>query len=309
MLLVLPLAVAVTATVAPPRTAAMLAAALVAAEAVLLVGARTVAFVQLLPATLGIACGVLVGRASSARMRAVLLPALTALALALAVVRGPDGSAVVGTFGLTLAIGALASAFVPAARDVGPGLAGGLAVACAITAMVAIRGPHPANVWDFGEERTSAEEAELSTWLAAHTPPRAMILAAPFPVIWLQAKTGHPVLLDMNTLLSMTYFPSHAEPVARLVRELFAVDYADPVGIDALLGPDRMLRPTSPVWLRTWGERPCATWRELGTRWGFDLVLAPRTQPLRLPPAWSGPTWSLYEIPRDPAACAAAGLA
>jgi hypothetical protein len=96
-----------------------------------------------------------------------------------------------------------------------------------------------------------------------------------------------------------------AEPEARLVRDLFGVDYTDPAAVDALRGPDGMLRPSSPVWLRAWPERSCAAWREFGGRWAVAYVLSPHATRLRLPDVWSGPSWTLYEIPRDAAGCAA----
>jgi len=307
MLLVLPLAVAALGASVAPRTAAVLAGGLVAAEGVLLVLARHVAFVQLLPAALGVALGGLVGRPASRTVRHVAVAGLVAMVLGLAVVRAPDGSRLAWSFGLAFVAATATSALLPPTRAVRRGLAGGLAVACIVTAILAERGPHAANVWDFGEERQSAEETELADWLRAHPPPHAMILTPPFPVIWLQPKTGHPPLVDMNTLLAMTYFRSQTEPVTRLVREVFEIDYADPTALATFLGPDGMLRPSSPVWIRTWGERPCVRWREIGTRYGFDLVLVPRATTLRLGRVWAGPKWALYEIPRDPAACAAVG--
>jgi hypothetical protein len=304
MLLVVPLAVGVLATSLPPRTATILSIGLIAVEGLLLLFARQLAFVHLLPVALGVACGAMLGSASSRVSRSGATGALLAVALVLLVVRAPDGTRLIWGFVLALAPTLALSAMPLRAR--GLEHAGGvLAVTCLLVALVALRGPHFANAWDIGSERQSAEETALGAWLHEHARPHAMLLAAPFPPTWLQPKTGHPVLFDMITLLSMTYFPREAEPVARLVGDVFDVDYADPAAVDSLLGPDGMLRPSSPVWLRTWGGRSCATWYELGTRWGFDFVLAPRAMRLRLQAPWSGSTWTLYEIPRAPGACGA----
>jgi hypothetical protein len=217
--------------------------------------------------------------------------------MAIAAVRALDGSVVVWGYALALAgAGALATGLRPDARIV-PSRARLLAASSAAVACLALRGPHPPNLWDFGSERESAEETALAAWLRDHAPPAAMLVTPPFPPTWMQPKTGHPVLFDMMTLLSMTYFPAEAEPVARLVRDLYDVDYTRPSAVEALRGPDGMLRPSSPVWLRTWSERPCDTWREIGTRWSFALVLAPHETALRLPAVWSGRTWTLYTIP------------
>jgi hypothetical protein len=177
-----------------------------------------------------------------------------------------------------------------------------VACGCLVIACFALGAPHPPNVWDFGSERQSAEETALAAWLRENAPPQAMLVTPPFPPTWLQPKTGHPVLFDMMTLLSMTYFPAEADPVARIVRDLYDVDYTRPADVDALRGPDGMLRPSSPVWLRAWPARSCEAWREIGARWRFGYVLSPHETALRLPAVWSGRAWTLYEVP---AACAA----
>lgn len=296
MLLVLPLAVVALATAAPARLATVLATLLVATEAVLLVWAPRVAFVHLLYAALGVVAGAALGRTSRVPRR-LALAGTAVLLVALAAVRTAEGGPVVWAFvaGLVPAL-TIAAVVAPAGR-VAPPLGALAAAACLTVAVVAVRGPHAANAWDFGSERQTAEETSLAAWLRGNAPPRAMLLVAPFPPSWLAPKTGHPVLFDMITLLAMTYFPRQTEPVTRLVRDVFAIDYADPAALAPLLGPDGLLRPSSPVWLRTWPARSCEEWRAIGTRWGFDLVLAPHATRLRLESPWSGPTWTLYRIP------------
>jgi hypothetical protein len=297
MLVVVPLAVVALATCSAPRTAAVLAGGLLAAEATLLVVAPHVAFIELLYAVLGVVAGAMLGSPTSPVSRVLAAGATAGLLLATAVVRAADGSPIVWAFVAGLVPAFVAAFFLPPARRVAPVLGAAVAAASLIIAAVAVRDPHFASVWDFGSGRETAEEAALATWLDANVPPRAMLLVPPFPPTWLEAKTGHPVLLDTMTLVTMSYVPELVGPIARLVRDVFEIDYADPAAIAALSGPDGMLRPSSPAWLRAWPERPCATWRELGTRYGFDLVLAPRGTPLRLESPWSGPTWTLYRIP------------
>jgi hypothetical protein len=297
MLLVVPLAVVLLATSVPARTGATIASLLLVVEAGLLAAGRQLAFVHVLYVTLGVAAGAVVGSRWMRASRRWSLAAAAGLGVAIASVRALDGSVVVWGFALAFAGAAvLAAGLRPDAR-IAPSRARLLVAGCAAVASLALRGPHPPNLWDFGSERQSAEETALAAWLHEHAPPHAMLVTPPFPPTWLQPKTGHPVLFDMMTLLSMTYFPAEAEPVARLVRDLYDVDYSSPRAVDALRGPDGMLRPSSPVWLRGWGERPCATWREIAARWDFAFVLAPHETALRLPAVWSGRTWTLYEVP------------
>jgi hypothetical protein len=303
MLLVVPLAVVALASSVPARTGAMLASLLLVVEAGLLGAGRQLAYIHLLYVTLGVAMGAVVGSPWRRASPPWSVLAALALALAIAAVRALDGSVVVWGFGLGVAGAAILAAGLRPDARVTQARARLLAAGCAAVASLALRGPHPPNLWDFGSERQSAEEGALATWLHEHAPPRAMIVTPPFPPTWLEPKTGHPVLFDMMTLLSMTYFPAEAEPVARLVRDVYDVDYANPSAVDALRGPDGMLRPSSPVWLRTWATRPCETWREIGGRWSFAYVLAPREVALQLPGVWSGRTWTLYEVP---AACGGA---
>lgn len=290
MLLLVPLAVVVLAT-GPARTTAAVAAAIVAAEAVLLLTARELAFMHLLYAILGVALGV-----ATAGPRRLALAGAVALLLALVSVRAANGSAVWPGFVLGFVPAAAVVLLMPA-RRIGTLLGAGIAVGCTAVAAIAIVGPHRASIWDFGSERMSAEERALGGWLARNAPPRTMLVTPPFPPTWLQPKTGHPVLVDTITLLTLPYFPREAEPIGRLLRDVYDIDYADPSAIAALEGPDGMLRPSSPAWTRTWRARSCETWREIAARWTFSYVLSLHETPLRLPAVWSGPTWTLYEVP------------
>src|SRR5262249_19840868 len=118
-----------------------------------------------------------------------------------------------------------------------------------------------------------------------------------WPPSWLQGKTGHPVLVDTMTLANMAYFPGTAGVVGRIVRDVYGVDYADPASVQPLLGPDGMLRPTSPVWLAAWESSDCQGWRTLANRYDFRLVWSERAHPVRLPVVWSGVRWALHRVP------------
>jgi hypothetical protein len=201
------------------------------------------------------------------------------------------------------------SAVLIAARVRLPGVEPVTAVACVVAALVAVRGPHVANGWDQGSERISPEESRLAAWLDANAGPDEPLLTPLWPPTQLQPKTGHPILIDAVTLLTMPYMPSLAPPLGVMVRELFGVDYARPETLRPLLGPDGTIRPTSDVWLAAWRARTCAEWVALGTRYGTRLVLAPPGERLDLPSVLQGERLTLHTIPATAAACATRGPA
>jgi hypothetical protein len=174
-----------------------------------------------------------------------------------------------------------------------------LAALCILAVAASLPAPHFTSFTEAGSERVSPYERTLAGWLKDHAEPGDMILSPLWPPTLLQAKTGHPVLVDIMTLMSMTYVPEVAPAVGVLVRDVFGIDYTRPDQLERLVGPDGMLRPTSPVWLAAWEKRTCEDWDRLAGRYGFRWVLAPRRIPLALPAALPGPTWTLYAVPRD----------
>ncbi len=293
VLVLLPLAVTSLATAAPGGTATMLATALLVLQSVLAFLARQTAFAHLLYGILGAAIGSALG---SRAHRTVGLVAGVVLVAAIGAVGGPDAGARLAWLGLPLALAAVAARALGAAPP-GRVAQSALAAACVVAALASLRGPHIPNEWEAGSERMSADERGLATWLAANAAPGDMLVAPLFPPSWLQPKTGHPVLEDTMTLANMAYFPETASASARIVRDLFGIDYADPASIRALRGPDGMLRPTSPAWVAAWQARDCAGWRTLGERYGFHWVWADRAHPVRLPVAWTGARWALHRVP------------
>jgi hypothetical protein len=175
-----------------------------------------------------------------------------------------------------------------------------LACSCAVTAGVALRGDFIPNNWDAAGNRWYAESAfdrTLNRWLAQNAQPAEILLAPVWPRSAFQVSTGHPILIDIDTLMTMTYMHSMAPAVNVLVRDLFAIDFADREFMRRVVGADGMLRPTSPVWLESWKARTEEEWRGLGTKYQFRLVLSPKSTPLNLPVAIEGPVWTLYTVP------------
>jgi hypothetical protein len=90
---------------------------------------------------------------------------------------------------------------------------------------------------------------------------------------------------------------SLAPPVNLIVRDLYGIDYTNGDQIRRIVNADGMLRPTSSVWLDAWKNRSEADWQQLGQKYGFRLVIAPKSTPLDLPAALRGPVWTLHVVP------------
>lgn len=292
MLPTLALAVVVLAATAPARAATWLGVGLVGAEAMLLLRGHHAAFELVVYLVLGVACGSGLGVT-----RTMGLVATALLATAIVATTGADSGRRLMAFASGLVPAALASALVPRDGAHGRTADGVLALACLVVAAIALGSPHVPNQWDAGSERASADERGLASWLAANAPADAMLVAPLWPPTWLQGKTGHPVFLDTMTLANMAYFPATASVVGHMVRDVFGIDYADRDAVRRLVGPDGMLRPTSPAWLAAWQARDCEEWRALAGRYGFAFVWSERAHPVHLPVAWSGASWALHAVP------------
>jgi hypothetical protein len=175
-----------------------------------------------------------------------------------------------------------------------------LAVCCVLTAALATPGEHVPNNWDATEGRwyqQSQFDRDLNQWLARNAVPNEMLLVTMWPRSAFQVVTGHPVIADIDTLMMVTYMKSLAGAVNLLSRDLYGIDYSNEAQIQSVLNRDRMLRPTSPVWLDAWKRRSREEWQRLGQQYGFRLVLAPSSVPLDLPSALQGPLWTLHVVP------------
>ena len=178
----------------------------------------------------------------------------------------------------------------------------GLAVCCLTTAALATPGEHIPNNWDATEGRWDTEsefDRALNQWLAENTSSNEMLLVAVWPRSAFQVVTGHPTMIDIDTLMMVTYMKSLAPAVNLLVRDIFNIDYTDRAQLERIVNEDGMLRPTSSVWLEAWKNRSQAGWRQLGQKYRVRVVLAPKSTPLDLPIVLRGPVWTVYVIP-DP---------
>jgi hypothetical protein len=151
---------------------------------------------------------------------------------------------------------------------------------------------NPLPRWDVISESDRA----LIDWLAVNTQPDEMLIASLTPRLYLQAKTGHPVLMEQETLWLMTYMPFIAPSAGMMARDLFDIDYSDPEQL-AHLSDDGKLPPDLPVWDSAWKERSLGEWQVLGKKYGFRFVLSSSASPLDLPFVFQSSIWSVYRIP------------
>ena len=122
--------------------------------------------------------------------------------------------------------------------------------------------------------------------LAKRSEPYAMLVAAPDEFI-LQARTGHPVLVETATPSLISYMPSLAPAIQQIYQDLYGIRFDLP--------PD----PAAPTWQQIWAERSQAQWQALGSKYGFRYIIAPATPSIDLPPVIQDRATSLYELPSD----------
>jgi hypothetical protein len=139
-------------------------------------------------------------------------------------------------------------------------------------------------------------DRQLADWLAAHAGQDELILPALLPRTELQAKTGHPVLMELETLMLMTYMRSLAPSIGMLVRDVFGIDYSDANQLRQIAADGRM-RLDAPEWSQAWSRRSRADWLALAEKYRFRLVLSRSDVPLDLTVALPGRDWTLYTIP------------
>lgn len=172
-----------------------------------------------------------------------------------------------------------------------------VAVSLVVVATVALPGRIQDRVggrhtrWD----RISADDVEMRSWLRENAQPDELVLAFTLPRAEMQVKTGHPVVLELETLWIMTYMPTLAPAIARMTRDLYGVDYSRPETL-ATLCEDGLVGGYCEVWADVWKERPASEWRALSSHYGFRLVVSPNHVPLALTPVVAGTRFTLYRM-------------
>lgn len=161
----------------------------------------------------------------------------------------------------------------------------------AAVSLVALKIHGSATTW----HTVSDFDRRVISWLNENAKPGEPILPSTYPYTALQAKTGHPVLLQWETLYIVAYTPSLAPAVNVLAKDFLGVDYSLP-GADGDRCGSR-IPAWCPAFAELWKGRTVEDWQRLGAKYGFRLVLGRTTVPLDLTPVVEGPTWILYTIP------------
>jgi hypothetical protein len=139
-------------------------------------------------------------------------------------------------------------------------------------------------------------DVQLSAWLKSNASPNEFMLGPIFPRPQIQSKTGHPVLMEMETLYLMSYMPNLSSSIGTMAKDLYGVDFTDPdqmARVQADPGP----LVESTYWASQWRTRSREQWQALGKTYKFRLVLAVSGVPLDLPVALPGEEYTLYLIP------------
>ncbi len=183
----------------------------------------------------------------------------------------------------------------PVLRELGGGrlpLGALLAFACLSTTGVSVGSDNaePSSLVTWFDE-------ELDLWLDLNAEPDELVLPPLIPRTQIQAKTGHPVLLELGTLWLMPYLPGLSTVIGRMTRDLYGVDYGDRAALELLAGEDDYLGQHDTAWKDVWRGRRRAEWRALGEEYGFRLVVAPTTWNIDLVPEIVNDEWTLYRIP------------
>jgi hypothetical protein len=174
----------------------------------------------------------------------------------------------------------------------------GLPAACLFAALAFLPG-HNMDPWNRAVERWDTIkpfDVQLSAWLKSNASPNEFMLGPIFPRPQIQSKTGHPVLMEMETLYLMSYMPNLSSSIGTMAKDLYGVDFTDPdqmARVQADPGP----LVESTYWASQWRTRSREQWQALGKTYKFRLVLAVSGVPLDLPVALPGEEYTLYLIP------------
>jgi hypothetical protein len=171
---------------------------------------------------------------------------------------------------------------------------GTFALVCVMAGLATLQSRYPDRAVGTAGMTVSAFDRELSAWLSQHAGAQELLVAPIDPVLELQAKTAHPVLVESETLWIMSYAPHLSGVIGAITRDVYGVDYTDAAQIERL---SRSGSLADPVWREVWAARSRSGWAGLRQKYGMRLVLSP--MPLDLPVVLRSAEWALYEIPES----------
>jgi hypothetical protein len=138
-------------------------------------------------------------------------------------------------------------------------------------------------------------DRKLKAWLFSYAAPADALLSPLGPPAELQAKTGHPVVMELETLYLMTYMPRLAGVIGAMARDLYGVDYASEDRFRHVTVGGRIVPGSQPL-ANVWKSRTSDEWRLLGRKYSFRWVLSSTGVPLHLTAVLPGPEWTLYSV-------------
>lgn len=145
------------------------------------------------------------------------------------------------------------------------------------------------------EVRITPYDRQLNRWLAEHAAPGESILTPMGPPPEIQVKTNHPVMMERESLVLMTYEPALAGVLGSMARDLYNVDYSNPSSIEPLMDRGTIALGSRAV-LRQWQSMTADQWRSAARKYNFRLVLTLTSAPLNLTAVLPGKEWTLYSI-------------
>jgi hypothetical protein len=110
----------------------------------------------------------------------------------------------------------------------------------------------------------------------------ALLVGGPYQLL-LQAQTGHPVMADMATSFHSSYMPSLGPSIQGMLEPIYGIRLERTAEAPALAS-----------WEEVWEARSSREWRELGEKFSFKYVIAPRELEINLRLLLVGPNDAFY---------------
>lgn len=137
--------------------------------------------------------------------------------------------------------------------------------------------------WRYRQSLPNSDFHErVTAYLAGHDAGDAMLLARPDEYM-LQARTGHPVLVEAATPSLISYLPTVAPVIEQTYQDIYGISFKL-----------REEGGASPSWEVVWKERTDAQWRDLAQRYQFQYVIAAKHLDINLDEVLADEYQALY---------------
>ncbi|NIA14278.1 MAG: hypothetical protein GWP08_09360 [Nitrospiraceae bacterium] len=135
----------------------------------------------------------------------------------------------------------------------------------------------------------SAFDKRVTFYLAESGEDTVMLAAQPDEFL-LQARTGHPVLVETATASLMSYAPALGPGIDKVYGDVYGIHF----------GPRSHGEPPAKPWREVWSERARAEWVRLSEEYGFGYVVAYDGLELDLPVIFRDGGAALFAVPAAP---------